>query len=135
MCFWFCTILPTKDQSSIFLFRFGTVVDMVLGFRKRGQEPEVTMAQSVHSSEDAVSSSNEKSGEVVDTTVAVETLKDFSKMHKLDPNLPLEELDQVDDALRTGNAEKELAIERALVEDNSPYPEVCRRFSLKKVLD
>ena len=126
MCFWFCTILPTKDQSSIFLFRFGTVVDMVLGFRKRGQDPEVITARSVHSSEDAVSSSNEKGGEVSDATVAVDTLKNFKDIHKLDPNLPLEELDQVDAALRTGDVEKELAIEQALVEDNSPYPEVCR---------
>lgn len=100
---------------------------MVLGFRKRGQEPELTAAHSAHSSsDDAVSSSNEKSGAIVDAAVAENTLKDFSKLHQLDPNLPLDELEQVNAALHTGDPEKELAIEHALVEDNSPYPEVCR---------
>lgn len=103
---------------------------MVLGFRKRGQDPEAIVSHSVHSgSEDAISSSNEKSGTFIDTTVAVDNLKGFSKLHHLDPNLPLEELDQVNNALETGDPEKELAVERALVEDNSPYPEVCQMFA------
>lgn len=49
----------------------------------------------------------------------------FEKAHKLDPNLPMDELNDVDAALATGNAEKGLEIEHALMEDNSPYPEVC----------
>ncbi|KHN98781.1 small oligopeptide transporter, OPT family [Metarhizium album ARSEF 1941] len=48
----------------------------------------------------------------------------FEKAHKLDPNLPIDELNDVDAALATGNAEKGLEIEHALMEDNSPYPEV-----------
>jgi hypothetical protein len=38
--------------------------------------------------------------------------------------LPIEDLAAVDDAIKVGNAEKEVAIERALLEENSPYPEV-----------
>lgn len=48
----------------------------------------------------------------------------FEKAHKLDPNFPMDELNDVDAALATGNAEKGLEIEHALMEDNSPYPEV-----------
>lgn len=51
-------------------------------------------------------------------------LQQFEKAHKLDPNLPLDELNDVDAAIATGNAEKGIEIEHALMEDNSPYPEV-----------
>lgn len=52
------------------------------------------------------------------------SLKHFEKMHRLDPNLPLEELDEVETALHTANVEKGAEIEQILAEDNSPYPEV-----------
>lgn len=51
-------------------------------------------------------------------------LQAFEKAHKLDPNMPLDELNDVDAAIATGNAEKGIEIEHALMEDNSPYPEV-----------
>lgn len=51
-------------------------------------------------------------------------LAEFEKIHKFDPNLPLDELNDVDAAIATGNAEKGIEIEHALMEDNSPYPEV-----------
>ncbi|KEY68656.1 hypothetical protein S7711_00534 [Stachybotrys chartarum IBT 7711] len=51
-------------------------------------------------------------------------LADFEKAHKLDPNLPIDELNDVDAAIATGHAEKNIEIENALMEDNSPYPEV-----------
>ncbi|KAK4168649.1 putative oligopeptide transporter [Cladorrhinum sp. PSN259] len=54
----------------------------------------------------------------------LESLKHFEKMHRLDPNLPLDELEEVDIALNTQNAEKGAEIEQILAEDNSPYPEV-----------
>ena len=54
----------------------------------------------------------------------LEALIEFEKAHKLDPNLPLDDLNDVDAAIATGNAEKGLEIEHALMEDNSPYPEV-----------
>lgn len=55
-------------------------------------------------------------------------LQQFEKAHKLDPNLPIDDLNDVDAAIATGNAEKGLEIEHALMEDNSPYPEVCFAF-------
>lgn len=51
-------------------------------------------------------------------------LQQFEKAHKLDPNLPIDDLNDVDAAIATGNAEKGIEIEHALMEDNSPYPEV-----------
>jgi len=55
---------------------------------------------------------------------ALNALKHFEMMHHLDPNLPLEELCEVDAALNGANAEKGVEIEQILIEDNSPYPEV-----------
>jgi hypothetical protein len=69
------------------------------------------------------------------------SLEAFEKAHKLDPNLPLDELNDIDAALATGNAEKGIEIEQALMEDNSPYPEVrtekdvCRKESWRIASD
>lgn len=60
----------------------------------------------------------------------LENLKQFEKAHKLDPNLPIDDLTDVDAAIATGNAEKGIEIEHALMEDNSPYPEVCTPHEL-----
>jgi hypothetical protein len=62
---------------------------------------------------------------------ALNTLKAFERSHHLDPNLPLDELNEVDNALASDNAEKGLAVEQALVEENSPYPEVRTALSLQ----
>lgn len=55
-----------------------------------------------------------------------EQLQDFERIHKLDPNLPVEELNEVDAIVASGNAEKVAEVEAALVEENSPYPEVSK---------
>ncbi|KAK3956275.1 OPT oligopeptide transporter protein-domain-containing protein [Pseudoneurospora amorphoporcata] len=55
---------------------------------------------------------------------ALTALKQFEKMHRLDPNLPLNELDEVETALNSANIEKGTEIDQILAEDNSPYPEV-----------
>jgi hypothetical protein len=55
---------------------------------------------------------------------ALTTLKEFEKLHHLDPNLPLDELIEIDAAINTANPEKGIEIEQILTEDNSPYPEV-----------
>ena len=55
---------------------------------------------------------------------ALNTLKEFEKLHHLDPNLPLDELIEIDAAINTANPEKGIEIEQILTEDNSPYPEV-----------
>lgn len=39
-------------------------------------------------------------------------------------HLPQEDLDKVNISLESGDVEKEVAVEQALLEDNSPYPEV-----------
>jgi OPT family small oligopeptide transporter len=65
--------------------------------------------------------------EAVATGVGVEHLKhlrEFEKAHKFDPNFPIDELTDIDAAIATGHTEKGLEIEHALMEDNSPYPEV-----------
>lgn len=55
---------------------------------------------------------------------ALNALKHFEMIHHLDPNLPLEELYEVDAALNAASAEKGIEVEQILIEDNSPYPEV-----------
>ena len=55
---------------------------------------------------------------------ALNRLREFERAHKLDPNLPLEELNNVSAVLVAGDAEKGAEIEHTLIEENSPYPEV-----------
>jgi hypothetical protein len=90
---------------------------MVFNFRKRGSQEEIMPIPA-----DGIDA--EASG-----IEAMNTLAAFEKAHKLDPNLPIDELNEVDAALATGNAEKGLEIEHALMEDNSPYPEVRSRMA------
>jgi len=105
---------------------------MVFGFRKRGDAPaHITVTEVGRDSDDK--SSEGKNGATatstaIDAGVAAEAarnLKAFKQFHALDANLPIDELDAVENALQVGDPEKEVAIERALLEDNSPYPEVC----------
>lgn len=51
-------------------------------------------------------------------------LKEFVETHQLDPNLPLEELAEIEEILTSGNIEKGIKTEKAYLEDDSPYPEV-----------
>lgn len=83
-------------------------------FRKRGEPEEITPYPALE--DDAEATGIEP----------LKALAQFEKAHKLDPNMPIDELNDVDTALATGNAEKGLEIEQALMEDNSPYPEVRR---------
>lgn len=53
----------------------------------------------------------------------LKTLQEFSEEHELDPNLPLEEINAVEAAVATRDAEKAQELEANLEED-SPYPEV-----------
>ncbi|ERS99485.1 OPT family small oligopeptide transporter [Sporothrix schenckii ATCC 58251] len=66
----------------------------------------------------------EEAGATASGAEALNTLKHFERMHHLDPNLPIEELNDVDNAINTGNVEKGLVVEQGIIEDNSPYPEV-----------
>ncbi|KAH7146222.1 OPT family small oligopeptide transporter [Dactylonectria macrodidyma] len=51
-------------------------------------------------------------------------LKKFKKLHKWDPFLDVEKLDDVDRVLETGDIEKEAAVEATLLSEDSPYAEV-----------
>jgi OPT family small oligopeptide transporter len=55
---------------------------------------------------------------------SLNSVKHFEKMHRFDPNLPLDELDEVEIALNDSNIERSPEIDRILAEDDSPYPEV-----------
>lgn len=79
---------------------------------------------------EGISPASTSSHEVAGTTgaEALDTLKHFEERHKLDPNLPIEELRTVDNVLATGNAEKGVQVETTLLEENSPYPEVGAPF-------
>ncbi|KAI1462911.1 small oligopeptide transporter [Daldinia caldariorum] len=86
---------------------------MVFNFRKRAITEEITPT--------SISCS-----EVIEATgvEVLTTVKAFEEQHKLDPNLPIEDHDNVDAALTSGDAEKGIEVEAALLEENSPYPEV-----------
>ncbi|KAL6698394.1 OPT oligopeptide transporter domain-containing protein [Trichoderma pleuroticola] len=51
-------------------------------------------------------------------------LRNFRKQHRWDPFLDIDKLDNIDEALASGNAEKEAAIDESLIQEDSPYPEV-----------
>ncbi|KAF3064003.1 Sexual differentiation process protein isp4 [Daldinia childiae] len=86
---------------------------MGFNFRKRAVAEEITPAST-------------SSSEVIEVTgvEALNTLKGFEEQHKLDPNLPIEELNEVGTAIASGDVEKGAEIETTLLEENSPYPEV-----------
>jgi hypothetical protein len=88
---------------------------MVSFFRNRGRREEITP--------DGDYAEGSPDGQTTGID-ALNTLKHFERQHHLDPNLPLDELNEVDAALANENAEKGVAIEQVLVEENSPYPEV-----------
>jgi hypothetical protein len=54
---------------------------------------------------------------------AIGTTRRFPKDHELDPNLPIEEPNENEKTLDTEKG-PEVEIERALFEEDSPYPEV-----------
>lgn len=107
---------------------------MRLGFRKRADHGEASAASG---SSDSISQTKSDEAGVhsgvrstaidpdeITEIQAVDHLKHFRNDHGDDMNMPREELDEMDDALRTGNLEKEIAVEHELLEDDSPYPEV-----------
>lgn len=88
---------------------------MVLGFRRRHEMEDITP--------EITSPSSSMDNEAMAAEV-LNSLRQFERMHHLDPNLPIEHLNQVDIAISAGNVEKGIEIEQILVEENSPYPEV-----------
>lgn len=70
---------------------------------------------------EAVTSAIEVGGETIQPE---RDLRKFKRLHKWDPFLEVEKLDTVDNALASGDLEKEAAIEGSLLLEDSPYPEV-----------
>lgn len=89
-----------------------TFDSMVFGMRKNKVE---TTAIAVN--EEATSSS-------FSTNEAVDQLEKFRKLHKWDLYLDVDQLNVVDEVIASGDVEKEAALERSVLEDNSPYAEV-----------
>lgn len=63
------------------------------------------------------------SSEELSEEVAARRLQNFKRNAQFDPNMPLEELDAIDDAVEHHDVKGENALVNELVE-NSPYPEV-----------
>lgn len=51
-------------------------------------------------------------------------LKNFRKQHRWDPFLEVEKLNTIDNAIASGDPEKEAAIDGAIIQEDSPYAEV-----------
>ncbi|KAH8171481.1 OPT oligopeptide transporter protein [Sarocladium implicatum] len=52
-------------------------------------------------------------------------LHNFRDQHRWDPFLDVQKLENVDAAISSGDVAKETAIDESLIQENSPYPEVC----------
>lgn len=76
-----------------------------------GQPTEVT--------ESAVTSAYEADG--VNQDIHMKRLK---AQHRFDPFMDIAKLDAIDDAINSGDLEKEAAVEHHLIEEDSPYAEV-----------
>jgi hypothetical protein len=61
-------------------------------------------------------------------------LRNFRKQHKWDPFLDNEKLDTIDSAICADNAEKAVAVDDALIQEDSPYPEVRASVRLVNLL-
>ena len=70
---------------------------------------------------DSSSDDNAPPGEVGN---ADRELKRFRKQHRWDPFLEQDKLEAIDDAIATGDTEKEAAVDASLIQEDSPYPEV-----------
>ncbi|KOS18311.1 Sexual differentiation process protein isp4 [Escovopsis weberi] len=51
-------------------------------------------------------------------------LRNFKKSHRWDPFLDQDNIDNIDNALSSGNAEKAAAVDETLIQEDSPYAEV-----------
>lgn len=63
-------------------------------------------------------------GEATGVSSPDQELRNFRKQHKWDPFLDVDKLDNIDEALDSGNLEKQLAVDESLIQEDSPYAEV-----------
>lgn len=64
------------------------------------------------------------SGSDIDVGDTTAELRNFRKQHKWDPFLDIDKLDNIDNALQSGDVEKQAAVDESLIQEDSPYPEV-----------
>lgn len=95
---------------------------MVLGFRKRGDEPSVTEATPVET--DTGRATGVENSESLNVEENVDQLKKFKKTHQWDYNLDYDQIDTVNRVLESDDVEKKAHLEQSLLEENSPYFEV-----------
>lgn len=57
-------------------------------------------------------------------TTARRELRNFKKQHRWDPFLDDEKLETIESALQSDNAEKAMAVDETLIQEDSPYAEV-----------
>jgi hypothetical protein len=88
-----------------------------MGFSFRGKGEDRPTEGDVH----VVSSGYEGEISAVSADEHIRRLKD---QHRFDPFMEDEKLAVIDNAIESGDAEKDAAIESSLIGENSPYPEV-----------
>lgn len=95
----------------------------------RSTTSEVTSVEGSEPSNEDTKNSNELPGKSttgdakVSGAEVVTELTEFKKLHQWDPNLPEGIQTEVDNALRTGDLEEELALDHELNQEDSIYPE------------
>ncbi|KKY31123.1 putative oligopeptide transporter opt-like protein [Diaporthe ampelina] len=93
-----------------------------MGFSFRGKASDAPVSEGQATGQDA------SPDQPIDINPEAD-LKKFKKLHKWDPFMEVEKLDAADNVLRTGDLEKEAAVETSLLAEDSPYAEV--RASVK----
>jgi len=96
---------------------------MVLGFRKRAAAPVVTEGR-LPSDEIETGHASGVDDAAFTVESGVDQLKKFKAAHQWDYNLDADEIQAVNNAVDSGDVEKEANFEHALLEEDSPYFEV-----------
>jgi len=102
---------------------------MVFGMRKRGAEPAVTEpAGSPNPAQDAIEAAAGQSRGVdadgFNVEAGVDQLRKFKAAHQWDYNLDVDQIEGMNNAVDSGDVEKEANFEHILLEEDSPYFEV-----------
>lgn len=100
---------------------------MGFSFRGKGKVPVDDQPVAAGDGQEVTTSGYEGTNTAVtNADVHIRRLKD---QHRFDPFMQEDKLDAIDDAIETGDVEKEAAIETSLIGENSPYVEVRNAVS------
>lgn len=101
---------------------------MGFSFRGKAKQENAVVAET---SEVGIASGRDSSSEDVSTTAnATLHLQRVKEQHIWDPFMDYDQIDAVDNALLTGDLEKEAATEKSILAENSPYIEVRSAVSV-----